>query len=100
MRETLEYTTVEGDKKQPAIVVFSLSTCGFCKRALVFLETNHFAYSYAHLDKITLDQKTAIKKELLDEFGTAVAFPFVIFDGKEALVGFVEEEWKKKLGIA
>jgi len=100
MREKLEYTKVSGTRTEPQIVVFSLSTCGFCKRAMTYLENCGIAYSYVHLDKVPLDQKTIVKKELQESFNTAVAFPFVIINDSEPLVGFVEADWKEKLGLS
>lgn len=99
MRESLDYTTVPGERQDRSITVFSLSTCGFCKRAVSFLENNGFAYSYIHLDKVSLDQKTAVKRELQEQFGTAVAFPFAIIDDKDYLIGFIEADWKAVLGV-
>lgn len=100
MREKLEYIKVDGRKKDMNVVVFSLSTCGFCKRAMGFLESNGIEYSYVHLDKIPLDQKTVVKKELQESYGSAVAFPFVIINDSETIVGFVEADWKARFGIA
>jgi glutaredoxin-like protein NrdH len=100
MREKLEYTKVDGRRAEPQIVVFSLSTCGFCKRAMTFLENQGFAYQYIHLDKVPLDQKTSVKKELQENFNTAVAFPFVLINDKDTLVGFVEADWKARFGIS
>lgn len=99
MLDTLEYTPVPGAKSEPAITVYALSTCGFCKRAMGFLESNGFAYRYVHMDKIPLDTKAAAKKALKERYNADVAFPFVTLGEKDYLVGFIEVDWKKTLGV-
>lgn len=99
MIDSLEYTSVPGAKNDRTITVYALSTCGFCKRAIGFLETNGFAYRYIHLDKIPLDSKTELKRELKEKYKADVAFPFVTLDGEKYLVGFIEADWKLTLGV-
>lgn len=100
MLETLGYTTVEGPRKEHEITVYALSTCGFCKRALSFLDSNGFAYRYVYMDRIPLETKTEVKRVLKDLYKEDVAFPFATIDGKDHLVGFIEPDWKKTLGLA
>ncbi|HAW85778.1 MAG: hypothetical protein A2087_10560 [Spirochaetes bacterium GWD1_61_31] len=99
MRETLSFIRVTGKRNDTTIEVYSLSTCGFCKRAIAFLDAKGYSYSYVHLDTLPLDQKTTVKRELHETFGKAVAFPYAIFNHTDALVGFVEAEWLAKLGL-
>ena len=99
MLETLGYTTVEGSRKDHEITVYALSTCGFCKRALAFLDSNGFAYRYIYMDRIPLETKTEVKKILKDRYSEDVAFPFAVIDGKDHLVGFIEPDWKRTLGV-
>lgn len=99
MLETLEYTKVQGQKADRGITVYALSTCGFCKRALAFLDANGFTYRYIHVDTIPLDIKNQVKAELRDTYKANVAFPFLTIGDSQHLVGFVEIDWKHTLGI-
>jgi glutaredoxin len=99
MLETLEYTSVDGARKDHDIVVFALSTCGFCKRSMSFLNDNGFAYRYIYVDRIPLETKTEVKRILKERYKDDVAFPFATVDGKDHLVGFIEPDWKKTLGV-
>ena len=56
MIDTLKFEMKDGDRTSPPITVYALSTCGFCKRSMAFLEANGFAYRFIYLDKIPLDQ--------------------------------------------
>ncbi len=99
MLETLEYTSVPGSVKGHEITVYALSTCGFCKRALAFLNQRGLAYRYIYMDMIPLETKAEAKKALKERFKDDVAFPFAVIDGDKHLVGFVEPDWTKTLGL-
>lgn len=99
MLDTLEYTRVEGENKAHAVTVYALSTCGFCKRALAFLDANKMAYSFVYMDKLPLETKNKAKGVLKERFHQEVAFPFAVVDDTECLIGFVEPDWKRTLGV-
>ena len=99
MLDTLEYTRVEGENKRHTVTVYALSTCGFCKRALAFLEANKIEYQFLYMDKIPLETKTEAKKILKETYHQDIAFPFAVVDGKEPLVGFIEPDWKRTLEV-
>jgi len=100
MLDTLDYVSVPGSVRDHDITIYALSTCGFCKRALAFLDSNGFAYRYIYMDRIPLETKTEVKKILKDRYKEDVAFPFAVIDGQDHLVGFIEPDWKKTLGLA
>lgn len=99
MLDTLEYTEVDGLRNDHAITIYSLSTCGFCKRCMTWLGTKGFAYKYIHVDKIPLETKAEVKKILKERFKEDIAFPFAVIDGNSHLVGFIEPDWVKTLGL-
>ncbi len=99
MIESLHYISVAGQKTQPEITVYALSTCGFCKRSLSFLEANGFAYRYVYVDNVSLDVKTEVKRELKEKYKADIAFPFATIGTDGYLVGFIEVDWRKTLGI-
>jgi len=98
MLDTLTYTEVRGSRPGPEITVYALSTCGFCKRALSFLDSKGFAYRYVYMDLVPLEVKTEAKRVLKERFKSDVAFPFAVVDGRTHLVGFIEADWAKTLG--
>jgi len=99
MLETLSYAIVDGQKKEPVITVYALSTCGFCKRAMRFLEDRGFAYRYLYVDTIPVETKNQAKRELKERYQADVAFPFVTLGSDRHLVGFIEVDWKRELGV-
>ena len=99
MLDTLDYTVVPGEARNHEITIYSLSTCGFCKRAMAFLNDRGRAYRYIHLDQLPLETKSEVKRLLKAQFNEDVAFPFAVIDGNQHLVGFIEADWKRTLGI-
>jgi glutaredoxin len=99
MLDKLDYTSVPGSRADHEITVYALSTCGFCKRALAFLNARGLAYRYVYMDNVPLETKAEAKKALKERFKDDVAFPFAVIDGERHLVGFIEPDWKKTLGL-
>jgi glutaredoxin len=99
MLDTLNYTAVEGSRKDHAITIYALSTCGFCKRALSFLNDRGFSYRYVYLDQVPLETKNEAKKTLKEKYHDDIAFPFAVVDDGKHLVGFIEPDWMKTLGV-
>ena len=96
---TLPFIVREGNNSSHDIVVYALSTCGFCKKALAFLDEKGFSYRYLHLDQLPLETKTEIKKILRERFKENPAFPFAVIDDTEHLVGFIQPDWVRTLGL-
>lgn len=99
MIESLQYTHVQGKKTEPLVTVYALSTCGFCKRSMSFLEANGFAYRFIYLDSIPVETKNEAKRELKEKYKADVAFPFATIGDSGHLVGFIEVDWKRTLGL-
>lgn len=97
--ESIQYNDVPGQRNNHTITVYALSTCGFCKRALAFLNNYSFAHRYIYVDLIPLETKNEIKEALKNKFKVNIAFPFAVIDETKYLVGFTEADWKKELGV-
>lgn len=95
----LDYVVKDGSRVEDNITVYALSTCGFCKRAFGFLDSKGIAYKYIYLDQIPVDRKNEVKAELKAKFNESVAFPFTVFHGDTHLVGFIEPDWVRTLGL-
>jgi glutaredoxin-like protein NrdH len=97
MIDSLSYTSVAGKGQERGITVYALSTCGFCRKAIAFLDDKGLAYRYVYVDQIPLDSKNELKRELKERFRVDVAFPFAIIDRDKHLVGFIEADWRRTL---
>jgi len=93
VEEKIQFTVQEGKDFGHDFTVYALSTCGFCKRALSFLQEKNTAFRYVYIDLLPLELKTELKNELRDKFRTPMLFPFLVVDGKDALAGFEQDKW-------
>lgn len=96
--DRLEYTTVAGTRHDHDLKLYALSTCGFCKRAMKYLEARGEQYAYVHLDLIDLELKRQVKRELKAKYDDLPVFPILTIDDAQAMSGFSEERWSERLG--
>ena len=99
MFDFVEFTDVPGETGGHDLMLFALSTCGFCRRAIAYLKEHNIGYSFVYIDKVPVSMKQKIRSEFFEKFGTRMLFPTMVIDEKDILIGFIEESWKKTLGV-
>lgn len=80
-------------------MVYSLSTCAFCRRAIGWLKEQGVQFRFAHIDLIDIDLKRALKQELKERFENIVVFPIMVVDDARAYSGFTESVWAEALEL-
>ncbi len=95
----IPFITVDGPRKEHDVTVYALSTCGFCSRALEFLDQHGVAYRYVHLDTLDPEMKDQVKQTLKETYGERVTYPYTVVNRKEVLKGFIEPNWRMTLDI-
>lgn len=83
--------TTKGD-----IMLFALSTCVWCGKTKKLLDELGVAYSYEDVDLLHGDERAAAVKELT-VWNPASSFPTLVINGKEAIVGFKEDQIRQAL---
>jgi glutaredoxin len=87
----MQTTKVDGKNNQKKVFLYTLSTCGWCKKTKELLKDHGVAYEYIDLDKCSKeDQKTAID-EIKDK-NLPVAFPIIIINDEKVIQGFKKED--------
>ena len=95
-----DFMEMPGEDDRHQIILIGLSTCGFCKKAIEFLNENSISYKYLFIDKIPAEKKILLKEEFKKEYGKSFLYPTAIIDGKEILNGFIRLSWENTLGIS
>jgi glutaredoxin len=93
----MEKVKVEGSKKDKKVFLYTLSTCGWCKKTKDFLKENNIEYEYIDVDKCSRDEQKKIIQELRDKKVPA-AFPIIIIDDR-TISGFKEKQLSKELDL-
>lgn len=72
---------VPGKNDKNDIMLYTLSTCIWCKRLKSKLNENEIKYSYVDIDLIPFSEKEKIKKKLV-EYRERLAFPMMFVNGE------------------
>jgi glutaredoxin-like protein NrdH len=79
------------------IVLFALSTCGWCKKTKKLLNDLGVAHSYVDVDQVEEDEK-AETVEQLKKWNPRLSFPTLVINDEICIVGFKEDEIKEAIG--
>jgi glutaredoxin-like protein NrdH len=88
---------VEG-KDKGKIVLYTISTCPWCKRTKKLLKTLGVEYSYIDVDLLDHNEKKKIEDEV-KKWNPACNYPTMVINDKKCVVGFIEDEIKEALVI-
>ena len=85
---------VEGENKSKNLIMISLTTCGFCKKAMQFLTEKGVPFAYIYLDKETPAVKKLLRTYISETYDTSITYPFLMIDNKKWISGFLRVEWE------
>jgi glutaredoxin len=89
---------VEGKNENNKVFLYTLSTCGWCKKTKEYLKENEIAYEYLDLDKVNKEeQKEAVK--LLKEKNIPLAFPVIMINDNTIISGFRKKDISEALNL-
>ncbi len=91
-------TKVEGSNDERDVKVFTISTCGWCKKVKKMLKEMDVEYHYVDIDQLEGEESKRIKEELEDYNPKKSCPTMVIDDGEHVIIGYKEEEIKEVLG--
>ena len=88
---------VEGNEKGN-ILMFALSTCGWCKKTKKFLGELGVDYNYVDVDLLPEQDKEEAEEEM-KKWNPSVSFPTLVINNEDSVVGYKPEIIKQKLGL-
>ncbi len=92
----MNVTHVAG-KKKGKVMLWALSTCGWCKNTKALLNELGVEYDYTDVDLLRGSEQTAAIGEI-QKFNPDCNFPTLVIDNSRCIVGFKEDEIRKELG--
>jgi len=88
---------VSGEKNEREVKVFTISTCGWCKKVKNLLKSLDVEFEYVDIDQVEGEEKEEIRKEL-KEYNSKMSCPTLVIDeGEEIIIGFKKDEIKEAL---
>ena len=82
----MQMVKVPGKNNKHKVLLYALSTCGWCKRAKKFLNDNNVEYEYIDVDLCKAEDKKTIRQDIQSR-GGILAYPTVIIDDNRLLTG-------------
>ena len=89
-------THVEG-KNKGKVMLYALSTCGWCKKTKELLNDLGVEYDYTYVDLLKGTEQDETIKEI-KKFNPACNFPTMVIDDNKCIVGYNEEDIREALG--
>lgn len=94
----MTWTSVEGGKKENKVVLYALSTCGWCKKTKKLLNDSSVEYEYLDVDIASSEERRGAIEELKKR-NVPLGFPVTIIDDDKIIIGFKPDEFKEALGL-
>lgn len=92
----MELKHVDGEKKGK-VVIYTLSTCGWCKKTKSLLQELNVGYDYVDVDLLNPhDREEAM--DVIRKWNPSGSFPSMVIDEKQCIVGFNENKIREVLG--
>lgn len=91
------YTKVNGKRNAGNVLLFALSTCGWCKKTRNLLDSLDIDYTYTYVDLLDTEDQAQIESDIY-AVSSQVTFPTIVINGKTVITGFNEEKIIKELG--
>ena len=87
---------VDGENKGK-VVLFALSTCGWCKKTRMLLEDLGTEYDYIYVDLLQGEERQEVVQQL-EKWNPQRSFPTMVINNEETIVGFNEDKVREILG--
>lgn len=87
----MKWEKVTGEKNDKEVMLFALSTCGWCKKTRMLLEEIGVEYDYSYVDLTKGDERTEAVEEL-SKWNEAVSFPTLVIDEDQVILGYEEDK--------
>ena len=84
-------------KKKGTVMLYALSTCGWCKRTKELLRELGIEFDYMYVDLLEgKEQDEAMTT--VERFNPSGSFPTLVINDKKCIVGFREKEIREEFG--
>lgn len=83
-------------KNAGQVMLYALSTCGWCRKTRNLLENLGVAYDYTYVDLLPADEREKTMK-VVEKWNPACSFPTLVINNNKCIVGFQEDAIREAL---
>ena len=98
VESAMQTRKVQGKHNTHRVLLYAISTCGWCRKAKGFLADNSIAYEYVDVDLCSEKDREEVYRDI-ERRGGRPSFPVIIVDGQTPINGFHEDKIREALGI-
>jgi glutaredoxin len=73
------------------VMLYALSTCGWCKKTKELLNNMGIEYNYVFVDLLEGNERDTIM-QAVEKWNPGCSFPTLVIDNNKCIVGYKEEE--------
>ena len=84
-------------KDRGKVMLYALSTCGWCAKTKDLIRQLGVAFDYTYVDLLEGKEQDEAMSQV-EKFNPNGSFPTLVIEGKKAIVGFREQEIREALG--
>ena len=85
-------------KNKGNILLYALSTCGWCKKTKEFLNSLGVEFSYIFVDLLEEQEKDEIMEDV-KKWNPRCSFPTLIINDEKCIVGYKEDQIEEAIGL-
>jgi glutaredoxin len=78
-------------KKKGTVMLYALSTCGWCNKTKELLRELGVEFDYTYVDLLEGEEQDEAMNAV-ERFNPSGSFPSLVIDNKKCIVGFKEQE--------
>jgi len=93
----MNMTKVPGEN-HGKVVIYALSTCGWCRKTKQFLKEQGVEYSYVDVDLLQGEDREKVVSEV-ERWNPSLSFPTIVVNDTICIVGFDEKKLRETLKI-
>jgi glutaredoxin-like protein NrdH len=86
---------VPGNKSRQ-IMLYALSTCGWCQKTKKLLDDLGVAYDYEYVDQLQGEERQEVIRKVT-AWNPNCNFPTLVLDNKKCIIGYKEDEIREAL---
>jgi glutaredoxin-like protein NrdH len=83
-------------EKAGHIMLYALSTCGWCRKTKKLLDDLEVEYDYEYVDQLQGDEREKAIKEVT-AWNPSCSFPTLVINDEKCIVGYKEDEIREAL---
>jgi glutaredoxin-like protein NrdH len=94
----MQTVKVQGKNGKHRVLLYALSTCGWCKKGKQLLRENDIEFEYVDVDLCSDEDYEKIREDIQNR-GGRFSFPTIIIDDTILITGFKENQIRETLEI-